>query len=69
MAFWWDLLQQYQIGKRRGETKSIEDRLRIVEEDLTNLYFVVERIVNRLDELDEDSNHVEEDQDSGSTVA
>jgi hypothetical protein len=49
MAFWWDLLQQYQIGNRRRETSTLEDQVANLEERVEALEDVVSQMLTALD--------------------
>lgn len=53
MGFFWDLLQQYQIGKNSSATSSQEQRIEQLERDVQVSRQIIEQMARRLDEIDE----------------
>jgi uncharacterized protein involved in exopolysaccharide biosynthesis len=62
MGFFWDLLQQYQIGKNSSATASQTERLAQLERDVQVASQIMEQMARRLDELDQAVFQAEPDQ-------
>lgn len=53
MGFFWDLLQQYQIGSQNTRAGSIEERVAGLESELDAAYEFIQKMAGRLDELED----------------
>lgn len=52
MGFFWDLLQQHQIGQQRTQSGNAEERIAQLERGLTINEQIIEQMARRLDELE-----------------
>jgi hypothetical protein len=53
MGFFWDLLQQYQIGQQRTASGTTDERVAQLERDIAVDEQIIQQMAKRLDQLED----------------